>query len=363
MGPRHQITIINNIMKILVTGAAGFIGAAVLNRLLKERHDIVGIDNFSNYYDPSMKFARLDQLGISGRDIPSETPVASSIYPRLTFIKTDLEDSEATDRLFEGNCFDIVIHLAGQPGVRHSISNPRSYISNNIDVFVNILEGCRNHAIKHLVFASSSSVYGLNAKVPFSENDSIAHPVSLYAATKKSNELMAHVYSQLYNLPVTGLRFFTVYGPWGRPDMSPHLFIDAILHDRPIKVFNNGDMLRDFTYIDDIAESVARIAGIIPQRDDKWDALSADPSTSCAPYRIYNVGCQHPIRLIDYVSCIESAIGKEAKKIFLPMQPGDVYQTNSDSSALASVTGFSPSTPLEEGIKKTVEWFKSYYKT
>ncbi len=350
-------------MKILVTGAAGFIGAAVLNRLLKERHDIVGIDNFSNYYDPSMKFARLDQLGISGRDIPSETPVASSIYPRLTFIKTDLEDSEATDRLFEGNCFDIVIHLAGQPGVRHSISNPRSYISNNIDVFVNILEGCRNHAIKHLVFASSSSVYGLNAKVPFSENDSIAHPVSLYAATKKSNELMAHVYSQLYNLPVTGLRFFTVYGPWGRPDMSPHLFIDAILHDRPIKVFNNGDMLRDFTYIDDIAESVARIAGIIPQRDDKWDALSADPSTSCAPYRIYNVGCQHPIRLIDYVSCIESAIGKEAKKIFLPMQPGDVYQTNSDSSALASVTGFSPSTPLEEGIKKTVEWFKSYYKT
>lgn len=363
LGPRHQITIINNIMKILVTGAAGFIGAAVLNRLLKERHDIVGIDNFSNYYDPSMKFARLDQLGISGRDIPSETPVASSIYPRLTFIKTDLEDSEATDRLFEGNCFDIVIHLAGQPGVRHSISNPRSYISNNIDVFVNILEGCRNHAIKHLVFASSSSVYGLNAKVPFSENDSIAHPVSLYAATKKSNELMAHVYSQLYNLPVTGLRFFTVYGPWGRPDMSPHLFIDAILHDRPIKVFNNGDMLRDFTYIDDIAESVARIAGIIPQRDDKWDALSADPSTSCAPYRIYNVGCQHPIRLIDYVSCIESAIGKEAKKIFLPMQPGDVYQTNSDSSALASVTGFSPSTPLEEGIKKTVEWFKSYYKT
>ena len=350
-------------MKILVTGAAGFIGAAVLNRLLKERHDIVGIDNFSNYYDPSMKFARLDQLGISGRDIPSETPVASSIYPRLTFIKTDLEDSEATDRLFEGNCFDIVIHLAGQPGVRHSISNPRSYISNNIDVFVNILEGCRNHAIKHLVFASSSSVYGLNAKVPFSENDSIAHPVSLYAATKKSNELMAHVYSQLYNLPVTGLRFFTVYGPWGRPDMSPHLFIDAILHDRPIKVFNNGDMLRDFTYIDDIAESVARIAGIIPQRDDKWDALSADPSTSCAPYRIYNVGCQHPIRLIDYVSCIESAIGKEAKKIFLPMQPGDVYQTNSDSSALASVTGFSPSTPLEKGIKKTVEWFKSYYKT
>lgn len=349
-------------MKILVTGAAGFIGAAVLNRLIKERHDIVGIDNFSNYYDPSMKFARLDLLGISCRDIPSGTLVTSSMYPRLRFTKTDLQDSAATDRLFEENGFDMVIHLAGQPGVRQSISNPRSYISNNIDVFVNILEGCRTHAIKHLVFASSSSVYGLNAKVPFSENDSIAHPVSMYAATKKSNELMAHVYSQLYNLPVTGLRFFTVYGPWGRPDMSPHLFIDAILHDRPVKVFNNGDMLRDFTFIDDIAESVARIAGIIPQRDDKWDALTADPSTSCAPYRIYNVGCQHPIRLIDYISCIESAIGKEAKKVYLPMQPGDVYQTSSDSSSLAAATGFTPCTPLEEGIKKTVEWFKSYYK-
>lgn len=349
-------------MKILVTGAAGFIGAAVLNRLLKERHDIVGIDNFSNYYDPSMKFARLDLLGISGRNIPSETPVASSMYPRLKFIKTDLKDSEATDRLFEENGFDTVIHLAGQPGVRYSISNPRSYISNNIDVFVNILEGCRNHGIKHLVFASSSSVYGLNANVPFSESDGIAHPVSLYAATKKSNELMAHVYSHLYNLPVTGLRFFTVYGPWGRPDMSPHLFIDAILHDRPINVFNNGDMLRDFTYIDDIAESVARIANIIPHPDAEWDARTANPSSSCAPYRIYNVGCQHPVRLIDYISCIESAIGKEAKKIFLPMQPGDVYQTNSDSSSLAAAIGYSPSTTIEEGIRKTVEWFKSYYK-
>ena len=348
-------------MKILVTGAAGFIGAAVVNRLLKERYDIVGVDNFNNYYDPSLKLARLDLIGISGRDMQPGIPVTSSVYPQLKFIKINLDDREATERLFKNNYFDIVVHLAGQPGVRNSTSNPRSYITNNIDVFVNILEGCRNHAIKHLVFASSSSVYGLNAKVPFCERDGIAHPVSLYAATKKSNELMAHVYSHLYNLPVTGLRFFTVYGPWGRPDMSPHLFIDAILHDHPIKVFNNGDMLRDFTFVDDIAESVTRIVDIIPRPDKNWDALTADPSSSCAPYRIYNVGCQHPIRLIDYISCIETTIGKEAKKIFLPMQPGDVYQTNSDSSSLASVIDFTPSTPLEEGIKKTVEWFKSYY--
>lgn len=348
-------------MNILVTGTAGFIGAAVTRRLLRENHTVIGIDNLNDYYDPSLKLARLKNLGIDTDSLKPDTPVKSVSNPGFSFIKMNLEDPEKTTGIFDRNRFDIVIHLAGQPGVRYSISNPRSYITNNIDVFVNILEGCRCSNVKHLVFASSSSVYGLNGNVPFSEQSGIAHPVSLYAATKKSNELMAHVYSHLYNLPVTGLRFFTVYGPWGRPDMSPHLFIDAILHDRPIKVFNNGDMLRDFTFIDDIVESVTRIAKIIPQHDNQWDASIARPDSSCAPYKIYNVGCQNPVRLIDYISCIETALGKEAKKILLPMQPGDVYQTNSDSSALAAATGYSPSTPLEAGIRKTIEWFKTYY--
>lgn len=348
-------------MNILVTGTAGFIGAAVTRRLLRENHTVMGIDNLNDYYDPSLKLARLRNLGIDTDSLMPDTPVNSVSNPGFSFIKMNLEDPEKTSGIFDRNRFDIVIHLAGQPGVRYSISNPRSYITNNIDVFVNILEGCRCNNVKHLVFASSSSVYGLNGNVPFSEQSGIAHPVSLYAATKKSNELMAHVYSHLYNLPVTGLRFFTVYGPWGRPDMSPHLFIDAILHDRPIKVFNNGDMLRDFTFIDDIVESVIRIAKIVPQPDNQWDASIAPPDSSCAPYKIYNVGCQNPVRLIDYISCIERALGKEAKKILLPMQPGDVYQTNSDSSALAAATGYSPSTPLEAGIRKTVEWFKTYY--
>ena len=348
-------------MNILVTGTAGFIGAAVTKRLLMENHTVTGIDNLNDYYDPNLKVARLANLGIDTRLLNKEISTESHTFPGYTFIKMNLENPENTTSLFENNRFDIVIHLAGQPGVRYSITNPRSYITNNIDVFVNILEGCRISGVKHLVFASSSSVYGLNENVPFSERSGIAHPVSLYAATKKSNELMAHVYSNLYNLPVTGLRFFTVYGPWGRPDMSPYLFIDAILHGRPIKVFNNGDMLRDFTFIDDIVESVTRIAGIIPQPDIHWDATVARPDSSRAPYRIYNVGCQNPVRLIDYISCIETSLGKKAKKIFMPMQPGDVYQTNSDSSSLAAATGYSPGTSLDEGIRKTVEWFKSYY--
>lgn len=349
-------------MKILVTGAAGFIGAAVTKHLLEDGEVVVGADNINDYYDPELKLSRLRSLGILNVDPNScSRPVTSSSYPDFSFIKIDLNGSRQVADLFEDYKFDIVIHLAGQPGVRHSISNPRSYITNNIDVFLNILEGCRINGVKHLVFASSSSVYGLNGKVPFSEKESIAHPVSLYAATKKSNELMAHVYSHLYNLPVTGLRFFSVYGPWGRPDMSPHIFIGSIMHNRPIKVFNNGDMLRDFTFIDDIAEGVRRIAKIIPEEDKDWDAIAADPDSSKAPYRIYNIGCQNPIRLIDYISCIESTIGKTAEKIYLPMQPGEVYQTNSDTSAFVAATNFTPSTPLEEGIKKTVEWFRTYY--
>ncbi|MDE6668576.1 MAG: NAD-dependent epimerase/dehydratase family protein, partial [Muribaculaceae bacterium] len=244
---------------------------------------------------------------------------------------------------------------------RYSITNPHAYIESNIDGFINVLEGCRNNGVKHLVYASSSSVYGLNGQVPFSEHHGIAHPVSLYAATKKSNELMAHAYSQLYGLPTTGLRFFTVYGPWGRPDMSPFLFMDAILHDRPIKVFNNGDMLRDFTYIDDIVEGIVRITDVIPQGNPDWDGENPDPATSPAPYRVYNIGNQRPTRLMDYISCIEKAIGREARKEFLPMQAGDVYQTYADSSALAEATGFRPDTDLQEGIDRTVAWFKEYY--
>ena len=356
--------------KILVTGAAGFIGAAVIQRLMSEPEPpaVVGIDNINDYYDPALKFARLANCGICRTDkeaysrdtFPWNQPMRSDLWPAYRFIRMSLEDRDAMTRLFADEQFDRVINLAAQAGVRYSIENPRAYIESNIDGFINVLEGCRQSGVKHLVYASSSSVYGLNGKVPFSEHDGIAHPVSLYAATKKSNELMAHAYSQLYGIPVTGLRFFTVYGPWGRPDMSPYLFMDAILHDRPIKVFNNGDMMRDFTYIDDIVEGVVRIARVVPEGNGDWDAEHPDPATSPAPYRIYNIGNSQPTRLMDYISCIERAIGREARKDFLPMQPGDVYQTYADSSALAEATGFRPATPLQEGIDRTVAWMTAY---
>lgn len=349
-------------MKILVTGAAGFIGSSVARKFLNQGHTVVGLDNINDYYDPSLKYGRLGRLGISKDDVDWRKYAVSTKFPNFSFVRINLEDSESVTDIFSANDFDIVVHLAAQPGVRYSISNPQAYIKSNIDAFLNVLEGCRQNGIKHLVFASSSSVYGLNNKTPFSEHDGIAHPVSLYAATKKSNELMAHTYAHLYGLPVTGLRFFTVYGPWGRPDMSPFLFIDGIINDRPIKVFNNGDMLRDFTYIDDIVEGVVRIAEVIPQPNPSWDSSKADPATSAAPYRIYNIGNQQPTKLLDYISCIEKALGKEAKKEFLPMQPGDVYQTYADSSELAKATGFTPSTKLADGIAKTVDWFREFYK-
>lgn len=348
-------------MKCLVTGAAGFIGSFVCQRLIETGHDVVGLDNINDYYDPELKYGRLSVLGISKENIGWYRFSKSSLYDNFKFIRMNLEDKQAMQMLFANGSFDIVINLGAQAGVRYSIENPRAYIESNVDGFINILEGCRHNKVKHLVYASSSSVYGLNGKVPFSEHDGIAHPVSLYAATKKSNELMAHAYSKLYGIPTTGLRFFTVYGPWGRPDMSPFLFMDAILHDRPIKVFNNGDMLRDFTYIDDIVEGVVRIMEVIPEGNKEWDETNPDPATSPAPYRIYNIGNQHPTKLMDYIRCIENAIGREAKKNFLPMQPGDVYQTYADSSALAESTGFKPCTQLQEGIDKTVEWFKNYY--
>lgn len=350
-------------MKILVTGAAGFIGASTVKKLLEEGNEVIGIDNINEYYDPNLKFKRLNCLGIN-EEAAGEwcKPVKSELYPDFTFMRMDIADKECASRLFEEHHFDSVVHLAAQPGVRYSITHPQVYIENNINGFLHVLEGCRQTKVGHLVFASSSSVYGLNGKTPFSEQDTTAHPVSLYAATKKSNELMAHAYSYIYGLPVTGLRFFTVYGPWGRPDMSPFLFMDGILNDKPIKVFNNGDMLRDFTFIDDIVESVARIVKIIPQRQENWDAQNPDPSSSSAPYRIYNVGNQNPTKLSDYIEAIENEIGKKAAKEMLPMQPGDVYQTFADSSALAEATGFTPGVCLKDGIRETVKWYKEFYK-
>ncbi|MCH5218043.1 MAG: NAD-dependent epimerase [Muribaculaceae bacterium] len=348
-------------MRYLVTGAAGFIGAAVCRRLLQSRDvEVVGLDNINSYYDPVLKFGRLALLGFSEADIDWYRLSTSSADPRLRFIRMNLEDTDAMRMLFANGAFDRVIHLAAQAGVRYSIDHPHAYIQSNVDGFINILECCRHYKVSHLVYASSSSVYGLNGKVPFSESDPVDHPVSLYAATKKSNELMAHAYSQLYGLPTTGLRFFTVYGPWGRPDMSPYLFIDAILNDRPIKVFNNGDMYRDFTYIDDIVEGVVRIADVIPQGNTAWDEQHPDPATSPAPYRVYNIGNSSPVKLMDYIRAIEKSIGREARKEFLPMQPGDVYRTFADSSALAEATGFLPSTPLQRGIDATVAWFRSH---
>ena len=348
-------------MNILVTGAAGFIGSAVCKKLLERGDIVVGLDNINNYYDPELKYGRLSELGIAKEEVAWYKFTNSSVYPEFKFIRMNLEDKQAMQMLFANGKFDTVINLGAQAGVRYSISNPDAYIESNIDGFINILEGCRHNAIKHLLYASSSSVYGLNGKVPFSEHDGIAHPVSLYAATKKSNELMAHAYSKLYNLPTTGLRFFTVYGPWGRPDMSPFLFIDAILHNRPIKVFNNGDMYRDFTYIDDIVEGIVRILSVVPEGNTEWDETNPDPATSTAPYRVFNIGNQHPTKLMDYIACIEKSIGRDAEKEFLPMQPGDVYRTYADSSALAEATGFRPDTPLQTGIDRTVNWFKNYY--
>jgi UDP-glucuronate 4-epimerase len=349
-------------MKILVTGAAGFIGSAVAARLIAEGEEVVGIDSINDYYDVRLKYSRLASNGIDGTAAAEwGQEVRSTLHPALRFMRLKLEDADALFALMERERFDAVINLAAQAGVRYSIDHPQSYLDSNLQGFLNLLEGCRHHRVGHLVYASSSSVYGLNGKVPFSEHDAVNHPVSLYAATKKANELMAHTYSHLYGIPTTGLRFFTVYGPWGRPDMSPFLFMDAILHNRPIRVYNNGDMWRDFTYIDDIVEGVVRILRVIPTGNAQWDERQPDPATSPAPYRIYNIGNQQPTRLMDYIATIEQATGKVAAKEFLPMQPGDVYQTYADSSALAAATGFSPNTTLVDGIRATVAWFKQYY--
>lgn len=348
-------------MKILVTGAAGFIGSSIAEALSKSGNKVVGLDNINDYYDTGLKYARLENCGINRKDISWYKFVQSEKYPQYRFIRMNIEDKQALQMLFANEGFDVVCHLAAQAGVRYSIENPDAYIHSNLEGFLYIIEGCRNYSIKHLVYASSSSVYGLNGNIPFSEKSGIAHPASLYAATKKANELMAHVYSYLYSIPSTGLRFFTVYGPWGRPDMSPFLFTDAILHGRSIKVFNQGHMLRDFTYIDDITEGVIRVIHHIPSPDIHWDAVHPDPSSSVCAYKIYNIGNSTPIPLMDFIEAIEKACGKKAEKEFLPMQAGDVFQTNADTTALQQDIGFKPSTKLNEGIQKYVNWYKEFY--
>ena len=335
-----------NAERILVTGAAGFIGYHLSLRLLKEGLDVTGVDNMNPYYDVGLKEARLAQL---------------LSYGNFTFVKTDIAEKEDLERVFKNKGFDVVVNLAAQAGVRYSLKNPHAYIDSNIAGFTNILECCRHNGVKHLVFASSSSVYGANTKMPFSVHDNVDHPVSLYAATKKANELMAHSYSHLFGLPCTGLRFFTVYGPWGRPDMALFLFTDAILEGRPIKVFNHGKMTRDFTYIDDIIEGVVRIMKKVPAPDPKWSGKKPDPGTSYAKYRIYNIGNNSPVELTEFIEAIENTLGEKAKKEFFDLQPGDVVSTYADVDDLMRDAGFKPQTPLETGIKRFVDWYLEYY--
>jgi UDP-glucuronate 4-epimerase len=351
----------NNRQTILVTGAAGFIGYHLIKNLLAAGCKVVGLDNVNDYYDVQLKYDRLGELGVESSSIICNQLKKSKSEVGFSFVKMNLEDTSSMQQLFSLNKFDIVCHLAAQAGVRYSLENPMAYINSNIIGFTNILECSREFKIKHLVYASSSSVYGLNSKMPFSTHDAVNHPVSLYAATKKSNELMAHVYSHLYNLPTTGLRFFTVYGPWGRPDMSPMLFADAIMHDKTIKVFNNGDMARDFTFIDDIVEGIVRVIDTPATANTSWNANEPDPSSSSAPYRIYNIGNSNPVKLMDYIQTMEQAFDKEAKKEFLPMQPGDVQHTYSDVSDLEIDMGYRPNTPLKEGLRKFAAWYKTYY--
>ncbi len=332
---------------ILVTGAAGFVGFHLVQRLLMAGHSITGLDNLNDYYPASLKEARLAKL--QGQ-------------PGFRFIKSDLEQREAIDELFRTGQFDCVVHLAAQAGVRYSLQNPHAYISSNVTGFMNILEGCRHTGVKHLVFASSSSVYGANSRAPFSEHHSADHPVSLYAATKRSNELMAHSYAHLFALPVTGLRLFTVYGPWGRPDMAYFSFTKAIIEGRSIDVFNQGRLKRDFTYIDDIIEGIVRVIEHIPAPNVSWDAEKPDPATGSAPYRIYNIGNNNPVELGRFIEVLEECLGKKALKNLLPMQPGDVFETCANVDDLSEAVGFRPNTSIEEGLASFVAWYRGYYR-
>jgi UDP-glucuronate 4-epimerase len=333
--------------KILVTGAAGFIGFHLSRRLLERGETVVGLDNLNDYYDVQLKEDRLRQLDGEAA---------------FHFHRIDLTDSAAIVRLCETERFETVVHLAAQAGVRYSLSNPQVYVQSNLVGFANVLEGCRHNEVKHLVYASSSSVYGANTKMPFSVHHTVDHPGSLYAATKKANELMAHTYSQLYSLPTTGLRFFTVYGPWGRPDMAMFLFTKAILENRPLDVFNHGQMRRDFTYVDDIVEGVIRICDRIPEPNLNWSGDDPDPGTSLAPYKLYNIGNNQPVELMQLIETLERCIGREAQKNFLPMQPGDLPATYADVDDLIRDVGFKPGMPLAEGVDRFVKWYREYYR-
>lgn len=333
-------------MTVLVTGAAGFCGHHICQLLLARGYRVVGVDSISSYYSPTLKQHRLDKLAST---------------PGFAFAQVELCDANALSVLAKSHGFDALIHLAGQPGVRRSITHPQDYIQANLVGFANVLEACRHAKVRHLVYASSSSVYGANTKAPFSERDSVDHPVSLYAATKKANELMAHTYSHLYDLPTTGLRFFTVYGPWGRPDMAPWLFTNAIMQGKPINVFNDGKLSRDFTYVEDVAEAVVRVLEKPPGRNPAYDHSNPRVDQSDAPYRVLNVGNERPVQLMDFISTLENALGKQAILNFQPMQPGDVLRTEADVSALRELIGYTPSTPIEAGLAKWADWYKSYH--
>jgi len=349
-------------MKILVTGTAGFIGHALAKKLLARGDEVVGIDNINDYYDVNLKYARLEDTGVDRDKIDWGVRVASSIFPKYTFVKMPLEDQEGMDVLFKEEKFDAVCNLAAQAGVRYSIENPHAYIQSNIVGFMNILEACRHNGVKNLCYASSSSVYGLNKSQPFKTSDHTDHPISLYAATKKSNEMMAHTYSHLYGIQATGLRFFTVYGPWGRPDMAPILFASAIVEDRPIKVFNHGDMSRDFTYIEDIVDGVINVIDNPAQPDSEWNAQQPNPASSSAPYRVYNIGNNQPVKLMDFIGTIETALGKVAEKIMMPMQDGDVQSTYADVDGLINKFNYKPDTVLSDGVGAFIQWYSKYIK-
>ncbi len=348
-------------MKILVTGSAGFIGYHLSKKLLERGDEVVGIDNINDYYDVNLKYGRLKELGIDRSAIRESEAAPSSVYEKHRFVKLDLSDRSGIEKLFATEKFDAVCNLGAQAGVRYSLENPHAYIDSNVVGFMNILEGCRHHGVKNLSFASSSSVYGLNKSQPFKTTDHTDHPVSLYAATKKSNEMMAHTYSHLYGISATGLRFFTVYGPWGRPDMAPFLFTSAILEDRPIKVFNHGKMSRDFTYIDDIVDGCIRVIDNPAKSDPDWNPSDPMPNSSSAPYRIYNIGNNAPVNLMEFIGEIERALGTEAQKNFMEMQPGDVESTYADTSALMQDFDYKPFTPLRQGVENFVKWYREFY--